>query len=535
VGKTESILRCKTCSTPVNSHKTTPSSPTPHLYRTTQTPDASEIINIHNSLRNITPVLHELDDDIAHVQAVLDGLRRKREPFLKFIAEQNTILAPIRRLPVEILIEVFMLCIDYSVSSFSPRHSPLLVAQVCRGWRQVAISAQKLWTSITVTYYRPSSAQAKLWMSRASSSPLTIRLDSVYPQPGYIEKIQPVIAVLVQHCDQWRHLELSIHHTMVPCLSSIKQRLPWLESLQIQRPTSFRKLDIFEVAPRLRNLSLGPLFSPTGLKVPWHQLTDLTIHISTIAECLKTLQLVPNVVTCTVYNESSISEHSILPENISILTFPHLRFFSILRIRPDEIFKYFQLPIIHTLHVVYQDRRTWGMSKCVKWFSRQPFMSLLSCSSHTLRKLVIDRLDEFEDSAHIAHCLRAIPSLEELRLQGPGKRWVTEDFLRLLTRHANIEVLVPGLEVLEIRDHCIPCHHCTSMIESRWRVGDDDDARARLKRLRFEISWIGQWLADAEILNRLRKCRQEGLVISIVEVGSGRPRDMLDIHSPPVT
>jgi hypothetical protein len=131
---------------------------------------------------------------------------------------------------------------------------------------------------------------------------------------------------------------------------------------------------------------------------------------------------------------------------------------------------------------VYRDK--WGL----KWFARQPFMSLLSCSSHTLRKLVIDLLDEFEDSVHIAHCLRATPSLESLCLRGPGL-WVTADFLRLLTRQADIEELVPNLEDLEIHDRHIPCDHSTSMIESRWRVGEDDnEAGACLKRLRFEMS-----------------------------------------------
>jgi hypothetical protein len=166
-------------------------------------------------------------------------------------------------------------------------------------------------------------------------------------------------------------------------------------------------------------------------------------------------------------------------------------------------------------------------------------MTLLSCSPHTLRKLVIYRLDEHEDSAHIAHCLQAAPSLEELYLRGSGG-WVTADLLRLLTRQANIEVLVPALEVLEINDYSIPCYHSMDMIESRWRVlEDDDDARARLKRLRFEMSQAEEWLVDAEILNRLRKCRQEGMDISILEVDSYyQSRDLLDPdihHSSPFT
>ncbi|KIM77201.1 hypothetical protein PILCRDRAFT_12204 [Piloderma croceum F 1598] len=529
VGQTDSILRCKACRAPVNSHKIIPPSPTPHLHRTIQMPNASEASILQKALRHANSDLHELHGDIAHIQAILDKLRLKRKSLRKFTIEHDAFLAPIRRLPAEILIEIFMLCMNYNMSSFSPNCSPSLFGQVCRGWRQVALSTQKLWSSVTVTHYRPSSTKAKLWISRASSVPLTICLASVHPESGRVGKIQPVIAVLVQHCDRWRHLDLYLDDSMLPCLSSIKHHLPWLESIRIERPTRPRELDVFEVAPRLRSFCSGPHVYFTGLKLPWHQLTDLNAHIHTITECLNILQLVPNLVKCTLYNQSSLSEASTPPQNIPILTFPHLRFFSILRIHPDEIFKHLQLPVIHTLHVLYQDKWKRKRSKDLKWFARQPFMSLLSCSSHTLRKLVIDHLVEFEDSVHIAHCLRATPLLEALCLRGPGF-WVTADFLRLLTRQGNIKELVPNLEDLEIHDRYISCDHSTSMIESRWRVGEDDnDAGARLKRLRFEMSaYTDKWLVDAEILNRLRKCRQEGMVISIFALGMSK-RDLLDI------
>ena len=140
---------------------------------------------------------------------------------------------------------------------------------------------------------------------------------------------------------------------------------------------------------------------------------------------------------------------------------------------------------------------------------------------------MIDHLDELEDSARIAHCLRAMPSLEELCLRGPGC-WVTADFLHLLSCQANIDVLVPGLEVLEITDRHIPCYESVNMIESRWRARKDGNgAGSHLKRLRFEISWVmaKEWLVDADILNRLRKCRQEGMDISVIEQG-GLPKGL---------
>ena len=390
------------------------------------------------------------------------------------------------------------------------------------GWRQVTLSAQALWSSITVTRDRPSNKMTNLWISRALSAPLTIRLDCT--GSSRVGHIQLAISVLVQYCDRWKILELCIPESTVPRLKSIRYRLPSLESLSIENPKTPRlwshELNIFEFAPRLRNLSIGHGIFHARLKIPWHQLTELTAHIKNITECLEILQLVPNLVKCTVYNASSTLETSILLQNTPILTLPHLHSFRISSwVRPDEVFKYIRLPIIHTLHIAHDNERQ--SSKDLMWFSQQPFVSLLSCSSHTLRKLEIDCLYVREDSARIVHCLQAVPSLEELHLRGSGG-WVTAELLHLLTHQANIEVLVPALEVFEIRDHSIPCYDCMSMIESRRvMVG------THLRRVHIEIVMAKEWL-DAEILNRLRKFRREGMVISIVNIMKNW--DLLDSH-----
>jgi hypothetical protein len=115
-----------------------------------------------------------------------------------------------------------------------------------------------------------------------------------------------------------------------------------------------------------------------------------------------------------------------------------------------------------------------------------------------------------------------VPFLEELYLRGSGG-WVTAELLHLLTRQANFDVLVPALEVFEISDDSIPCHDCTIMIESRRAM-----VGTPLKRVHIEMGMTEDWLGDAEILNRLRKFRREGMVISIVNIT--KQCDLLDPH-----
>jgi hypothetical protein len=92
--------------------------------------------------------------------------------------------------------------------------------------------------------------------------------------------------------------------------------------------SSYRGFDIFEHAPRLRNLSLGRRIPHLSVKIqiPWHQLTELDAHVRTTIECLETLQLVPNLVKFTVYSPSLYQKVSIRPHNIPFLTLAHLRY-----------------------------------------------------------------------------------------------------------------------------------------------------------------------------------------------------------------
>jgi hypothetical protein len=161
---------------------------------------------------------------------------------------------------------------NYGNSSFNPYCPPFLLGQVCISWSQVALSTQALWSSITVNPHWPSHKMANLWISRAISAPLTIRLDSTGPSRE--GAIQPAIAVLAQYCDRWKNLDLRIEEKMVSRLNSIRHRLPWLETLRIQNPRESQlwcqsqELNIFELAPRLHNLSLACGISYTGVKIP---------------------------------------------------------------------------------------------------------------------------------------------------------------------------------------------------------------------------------------------------------------------------
>jgi hypothetical protein len=540
-------ILCRACGSSLTHLVSIPLSPAPYLHRTLQAPDKSIRGSIQETLSHARTDLSELDREIVQMQAVLDELRIKRKELQKFTSEHEGFLAPIRLLPVEILTEIFALCMpEWGTPSFSTRQAPLIFGQVCIGWRRAASSAQNLWSSITVSFTRcPDEALAMAWLSRATSVPLSILLDAEYHPSA--KKMWPVISQLVKYCDRWKHVEINLPSPMLLRLYSVRHRLPWLESLHISKQDiRFHlplALDIFDFAPRLRILRIDSRILLGKLKVPWNQLTELDAHYTSVTACLSILQLVPNLIKCKMHCDSWVNPtDSILSHPMPILRFQHLQSLCIDTIgNPGVLVDHLELTVLRDVHIIY-DYSIRQNSDEESWLSQQPFISFLSRSSHTLRSLVItNELAHGQPRPILTKCLQATPSLVELKVGGVNG-WFTPDTLDQLTcRSASAELrtyLIPELEVLEIGESSINPQLFTDMIESRWRMAESNGTIARLQNVRFEL---GQPVEeddgiicnpikfDAETLDRLRNYQHEGMNISIVDVLDGS-KDLLKTH-----
>ncbi|KAJ7841811.1 hypothetical protein B0H14DRAFT_2316031, partial [Mycena olivaceomarginata] len=56
------------------------------------------------------------------------------------------IIYPVLTLPSEIVSQIFLQCLPaHNRIRPSPRKAPLVLAQICRYWRQIALSTGRLW------------------------------------------------------------------------------------------------------------------------------------------------------------------------------------------------------------------------------------------------------------------------------------------------------------------------------------------------------------------------------------------------------
>ncbi|KAJ7236067.1 hypothetical protein B0H12DRAFT_1027081, partial [Mycena haematopus] len=100
------------------------------------------------SLKYVSVV--DLDASITEAEHLLAKLRSRREHSIEDIRRGRAILSVIRRLPSDILGEIF----PYTVPDYVPRNhratdsSPWVYGRVCSRWRTLSLSLPTLWSRI---------------------------------------------------------------------------------------------------------------------------------------------------------------------------------------------------------------------------------------------------------------------------------------------------------------------------------------------------------------------------------------------------
>ncbi|KAJ7120207.1 hypothetical protein C8R44DRAFT_623999, partial [Mycena epipterygia] len=117
----------------------------------------------------------QLRHRLAQLNNLLETLSAERE---QLQAASDSIIYPVLSLPPEITSLIFIHCVPFPEASFprpSPLDAPLLLAQICRQWRDIAINTQELWQSVAFVDTR-SLELIKIWLSRSGNHPLNFSL-----------------------------------------------------------------------------------------------------------------------------------------------------------------------------------------------------------------------------------------------------------------------------------------------------------------------------------------------------------------------
>ncbi|KAK7051994.1 hypothetical protein R3P38DRAFT_2858010 [Favolaschia claudopus] len=215
------------------------------------------------------------------------------EALSEYVTQYLSLLAPLRRLPVDILRRIFLDPVVHEKKSRQiDRHSILLhyrpnsLGAVCYHWRCVSLEIAPLWSSLVVFLNQPDRYTIdglRVALQRSQKAPLHLAFRPVLSS-SWSTLDTEMMQEVCSHSERWVSVDMSSNRELLRWLSSAENRLDSLQTLRILYTESFSTdrgpCKVFAHAPKLRTLRLIQhlRYSPSAAPIlPWSQFTQLCI------------------------------------------------------------------------------------------------------------------------------------------------------------------------------------------------------------------------------------------------------------------
>ncbi|KAK7023242.1 hypothetical protein R3P38DRAFT_1102250 [Favolaschia claudopus] len=379
-------------------------------------------------------------------------------------------LAPIRRIPIELLVEIFRLhdtskpdlqSIDvfgedeyppyYGMAMDVLSHAPLVAAShVCARWRAVIVGTPFLWDTVELdailwgpTHKHENQVLAVLEQVLNRGQPLPLKFTMKGRQSGLLAS---VLHLLAQHSLRWKVARISCHSVLhLEPLLSLGGKLPLLEKIGLWGyPWPNAAPNIFGDAPRLRTLqcslescehfpqSLAQQLETVacyaelqGSLIDGCLLRALHIlpYLSSEAEFQLTLALYSS--TVVYWHEASDATDDIITSSLSEFVLIGDRHLSLPHILPimTKIFGLLALIELEVLQFVFLDYTTSGP---LPW-PHTGFLALATRSDFGAHLTDLKLLEVAITDGQLLECLAQLPKLEYLEISDHSPRIIEVD------------------------------------------------------------------------------------------------------------
>ncbi|KAK7048061.1 hypothetical protein R3P38DRAFT_3307022 [Favolaschia claudopus] len=252
-------------------------SPFADRLNTNYVPSDAEIPEIRSSLVGPEAELVRLEAEIELTENVLKQLKARRTSLKEPIDAHKALISPVRRLPEDILEEIFSSCLPSNHNALmDSAEAPLLLGRICRVWRRVAYSTPRLWSSIHIPgsfgasplVLTNLSKQVEAWLERSAACALSVSLSIFVPSSRSCPHQRQLVS----------HVFSASRHALGSLLQLGAEDLPRLQRIYIDAlfDQSSSVMNVIQL-PTLTEVSLrlssteGPLSFP----LQWSKLTRL--------------------------------------------------------------------------------------------------------------------------------------------------------------------------------------------------------------------------------------------------------------------
>ncbi|KAJ7625572.1 hypothetical protein FB45DRAFT_921794 [Roridomyces roridus] len=245
----------------------------------------SQIPAVRHFLRHARARKSRVDEKIASLELSLEDLYAESNELDTQIFQHQGAISPLRRIPPEIISEIFSLALSPDEGDWHLQESaPWILGAVCARWRAISLSPV-FWTEISNWTGQFSLHKLTTLLDRSKSLPLRIYFDCV--DGGRMTSLEKEsLKLLVQHCARWERVTLRGGQKLYTRMQHLGPQFPLLQALVfdvcfVDKPATSSALDLFRQAPRLENatVNMGFYTDPVVLAFPWGQISKYRASI----------------------------------------------------------------------------------------------------------------------------------------------------------------------------------------------------------------------------------------------------------------
>ncbi|KAJ7473998.1 hypothetical protein FB451DRAFT_1558270 [Mycena latifolia] len=449
--------------------------------------------HLASTISALSGELARYDAEIGRLQAQLDRMASERAALESYYELYRSLLSPIRRLPSEILVKIFTLfCPDplptplRSIASIlsAPGQDPmaqfaqeslLTLSQVCARWHSICIGTPTFWTNIqldSVLWSTPARTSKMMTLltnalERGGRSPLSLTVKSS-PDASYA----PALELLAAHSERWQTACFMCAASDMQHLSSVRGRLPLLQTLALWVTGTSLEIEIFEDVPRLTVVQVAGIFETIEAftTLPLHQLQIFGCgEFVGLTELLgfgvsPAMSLMPRLSRTTDFHFQLISTNHATPFNEST-SMPHITA-EIAGLSLDVLTRFSPTSVGPMLAKIVESLTLPGLKElrieCRKYpllplpWPHTQFLALAARSSFSTHLQNLELSHSIITEIELIECLSALASLERLAISdhlsvedgGADQLLITDTLLTHLTRTPPSACPVPHLRVL---------------------------------------------------------------------------------------
>ncbi len=248
----------------------------------------SELQATENKSQKLTRLQAALRLELDKIEGELVRLREHHDVLTRALDRRSGIMAPIRRLPTEILTDILWNTI---LLPFPFGHPAMYRSEgdvelesfqlVCRRWRRVVLQSPTLWSQIHIDpqasrFLTSNSCGARSLvrrMSRSAHTELDVKIYCLFPDRNEQPLPLLLVALLVQFCSRIRFLWLCLSPSQMLSLSRLQESFHLLRYLYVDDyMPNLLPLKLFDQAPKLVIYDTIHRTNSSRIDIPWSQI-----------------------------------------------------------------------------------------------------------------------------------------------------------------------------------------------------------------------------------------------------------------------